>query len=105
MDSRSPLFQLSSGLPLSRPLFTQYIQRALLEAGVPQASQYMSHSFRIGAATSAADAGIPSWLIKTMGRWSSEAYKVYIRTPLSTRLAVAAHLSATSQAVASRQST
>ena len=99
LDDRSPLFQLSSGLPLSRPLLTQYIQRVLLEAGVPQASQYMSHSFRIGAATSAAEAGIPSWLIKTMGRWSSEAYKVYIRTPLSTRLAVAAHLSPASQAV------
>jgi hypothetical protein len=41
---------------------------------------YASHSFRIGAATAAGSAGLPTWLIKTLGRWSSDCYERYIRT-------------------------
>lgn len=88
----APLFQLVSGAPLLRPVFSSFIQRALTTAGNVNARFYMSHSFRIGAATSAAAAGIPAWLIKTLGRWSSDAYLVYIRTPLQVRLAVAHYL-------------
>ena len=42
---------------------------------------FSSHSFRIGAATVAARNGVPDHLIQTMGRWSSNAYQLYIRTP------------------------
>ncbi len=42
---------------------------------------YAGHSFRIGAATTASYYGIPEALIKTMGRWESAAYLLYIRTP------------------------
>ena len=95
-------FAYSSGLPLTCPVFTQQIQRALLEAGVPDSRHYMSNSFWIGAATAAAEAGIPAWLIKTTGRWSSEAYLVYIRTPLATRLSVAERLTPATQTSTSR---
>ena len=43
-----------------------------------------THSFRIGAATTAAAAGYPKWAIQTLGRWSSDCYKTYIRIPEST---------------------
>ena len=44
-------------------------------------SNYHGHSFRIGAATSAAAAGIPDHAIKMLGRWDSSAYLLYVRTP------------------------
>ena len=53
-----PLFQFSSGKYLTRESFTQII-RSLLAS-----KYYASHSFRIGAATVAAAAGIPAWLFK-----------------------------------------
>ena len=38
-------------------------------------------SFQIGAATTAAAYGIPVDVIKTLGRWKSQAYHLYIRIP------------------------
>ena len=42
-------------------------------------SHYASHSFRIGATSTAAAAGIPSDSIRTLGCWHSNAYQRYIR--------------------------
>jgi len=38
------------------------------------ALRYSSHSFEIGAASTAAAAGIPDWKIQALGRWSSDCY-------------------------------
>ena len=40
-----------------------------------------SHSLRIGAASTAAAAGCPKYLIKSLGRWSSDCFRRYIRVP------------------------
>ena len=53
---------------------------ALDKAGVDN-SCYLGHSFRSGAATTAAEQGIGEATIKTLGRWKSSAYQVYIKTP------------------------
>ena len=71
-----PLFLFENGLPLSRSLLTDRLRAILLSAGLP--GNFSSHSFRIGAATSAARAGIPDHLIQGLGRWKSGAYKPYI---------------------------
>lgn len=78
-----PLFQYSDGRYLSRDLFTENI-RQLLCIGGYNAKNYAGHSFRIGAATSAASANMPAWLIKDLGRWTSDCYERYIRTPSET---------------------
>jgi len=53
----------------------------LSRAGLDQ-SQFASDSFRIGAATTAAAAGIPVWMIKSSGCWTSNVYLSYIhRSP------------------------
>ncbi len=75
-----PLFLYLNGSSLSRALFVSEIKQLLAFAGYARKS-YNGHSFRIGAATSAAAKGLPPWLIKTMGRWTSDCYERYIRTP------------------------
>lgn len=44
---------------------------------------YNGHSFRIGAATTAASVHMEDHIIKVLGRWSSDACFRYIRTPAS----------------------
>ena len=56
------------------------VRDALTRAGYA-CQDYAGHSFRIGAATTAAAAGIPDSTIQALGRWSSAAFLRYIRTP------------------------
>ena len=53
---------------------------------------YSSHSFCIGAATTAGARGVPDHLIKILGRWSSDAHQIYIRTPVSSIVQVSRQL-------------
>ena len=80
--------------PLSREQLTRALRMLLQLAGHDQNS-YASHSFRIGAATTAAAAGLPTWLIKAMGRWSSDAYQSYIHCPNNTLQSIPRILSRT----------
>ena len=68
-----------TGLPLTRETLVAWLKSALARLGIE--GNYSGHSFRIGAANTAATVGIPDHLIKTMGRWLSDAYQLYIHTP------------------------
>ena len=76
----SPLLQWSDGSVITRQSLNNAI-KWLARSVQLNDSNFSTHSFRIGAATAASAAGIPDCLIKTMGRWSSDAYQIYIRTP------------------------
>ena len=71
---------------------SQLITRALPH--VPYAN---THSFRIGGATAAASDGISDSTIQILGRWSSDAYRRYLRFSdtviqnMSTRMATVGH--------------
>ena len=69
-----PLFNGGRFAPLLRVHITSVVRLLLQGTGVNQA-HYSSHSFRIGATTTAAAAGLPVSLIKTLGRWKSNAYE------------------------------
>ena len=83
-----PLFRLQNGVCLSRPRLNRLVRELAARSGAP--TNYSSHSFRIGAASAAAAAGIPEWQIQALGRWSTDCYKRYIRLPSSTTDTVAA---------------
>ena len=79
-SAEGALFVHSNGAPLLKRQFVAGVRKALSLFGL-DSSTYSGHSFRIGVATSAAAAGIPDHLIKTLGHWESSAYQLYIRTP------------------------
>ena len=80
---QSPFFCFSNGQALTRDNFVQELRMAISAGGI-DTSAYAGHSFRIGTAMTAVACGLPESLIKTLGRWESSAYMLYIRTPQST---------------------
>ena len=77
-----PLYIMAHGAFLTRDIFVQEFRKALSIAGFNQA-KYAGHSFRIGAASTAAAAGIEDSTIKTLGRWESAAYQLHVYVKLS----------------------
>ena len=79
-DAPGPFFVNSSRAIITKPWIVDQIRDILDSLGFPP-SHYAGHSFRIGAATTAALKGVEDSLIKTLGRWQSAAFLQYIRTP------------------------
>ena len=82
-----PLFLWSDGSQLTSAHVNFYLRDIVAKVGF--SGNYSSHSFRIGAATAAAAAGVPDHLIQALGRWTSQAYLRYIWSAPDTFLRVA----------------
>ena len=70
-----PLYVFESGSYLTR----QSLSKVLKSLWGKNEGLLSTHSFRIGAATTAAASGLPDSLIKGLGRWSSDCFRGYIR--------------------------
>ena len=86
-----PVFTWQDGRFLTR----KHVNTALQRFKPDHIADMSSHSFRIGAATTAAAAGTPRWLIQTLGRWTSNCFKDYIRVPNNTLRDMSATLATT----------
>ena len=75
-----PLFVFQNGTVLSRSRLVSAIRTCLSAAGMEEGA-YCGHSFRIGAATTAAKKGVEASTIQVLGRWQSSAYLRYVRIP------------------------
>ena len=75
-----PFFRFASGTALTREALVKQLRSALAKFDV-DVRQYLGHSFRIGAVTTVAAVGLEDSLIKTLGRWQSAAYQLYVRLP------------------------
>lgn len=71
----SPLFDTGHGF--SRQFVTDSLRQILKELGFW--GNYSDHSFCRGAAISAREAGLTDAEIQLLGRWKSDAYKLYIQ--------------------------
>ena len=67
-----------NGDPLTRSQFSGVLCKTLKHCGI-MSGYYKSHSFRIGKASQLSVQGVLDDNIKIMGRWSSSAYKSYLR--------------------------
>ena len=70
-----PLFLLANGQPLSSSILTDWLRQIFSTTVI--GGNFSSHSFCIGAATVVARNGI-----QALGRWISNAYQLYIHTPV-----------------------
>ena len=77
-DQPGPLFCHSDNRAISVNQFNSELRRCLAFCGLdPQC--YKSHSFHIGVACLAAEKGFSDAQIRALGRWKSDAFKLYIR--------------------------
>ena len=76
-NSCGALFRFANGRAVSRGWFCSNLQRVIRNTGI--GGDFTSHSLRIGAASAASAAGLHPNVIQAMGRWSSEAFKIYVR--------------------------
>ena len=68
-----PLFIKSDGTFLTRHHIVGVLRRCFSSPNLN------THSFRIGGASALANAGVPSHIIKQLGRWRSDAFLKYLR--------------------------
>ncbi len=78
-----PLFLFQDGRTLSKSRLVACQKESLNTLGI-NPDGYSGHSFRIGAATAAAAAGLSDSLIQSLGRWKSSAFLEYLRILQST---------------------
>lgn len=81
MSGSDPLFLFDNDTILSRSILVSTTRSYLAMCGIDP-EKYTGHSYRVGGATSAAEAGLSDWEIKAMGRWNSECYHRYIKASI-----------------------
>ena len=87
-DDSGPFFRYSRSKFLTKERFVNEVRKALDAAGI-ESCNYVGHSFKIGVASTAAQCGLQDSLIKTLGRWESMAYTLYVHTPRKALCSVA----------------
>ena len=79
-SNSGPLFCLADGSGVKTEVFTHQLKGALAFCDL-DCSRYKAHSFCIGAASLAAENSMSDVQIRGLGRWKSDAFKLYIRSP------------------------
>ena len=78
-ERTAPLFRdPSTGKPLSYECINTWTKRFAEVLGLPM-EEASTHTYRISGATALFTAGGSEMLIRTMGRWSSDLHRLYVR--------------------------
>jgi hypothetical protein len=84
-----PAFRDRLGLPVTGTKMNCWLKQLLGKHVDYNVGKFTGHSFRIGLATTLGTLGFSTDDIKEAGRWSSNAYEVYMRLPRRRRQTVA----------------
>jgi Phage integrase family len=88
-EAGMPLFRQKSGVPLTSRQFNLWLRELLEDVIDYKKTRITSHSFRIGLATTLGTLGFSVDDIKEAGRWSSNAYEIYLKLPRVKRAEIA----------------
>ena len=80
-QAATPLFRNADGSAITEAQVRSTIQALMADEGAVGAD-FGAHSLRIGGATALYRAGASHVDIMTMGRWSSDCYRLYVRSCL-----------------------
>jgi hypothetical protein len=81
----APLIQDYRGSGVPKRRIVAFIQQQMLGMAGVMDKDVAGHSLRIGGACTLARLGFPDHHIRLLGRWTSDAYKTYIRTSKESR--------------------
>ena len=76
------LFITVEGNPISHSQFSKLLNCCIKACNLDP-SRYKGHSFRIGAATYAAQQGFSDAKIRSLGRWKSDAFNICAQSVVS----------------------
>ena len=82
LKSSDPFLSYRQQWKLSYTLFQEAIKSIAVKMGLDP-TRYSTHGFRIGGASLLAAAGLPDYVIQSIGRWKSLAFLSYIRAASS----------------------
>ena len=82
-NQQGAIFLTQHKASVTREAFTSRFTAAIRYCGLDP-TQYKVHSFRIGAASFAAEQGMSDAQIRTLRRWQSNVFHKYIRVPSMT---------------------
>lgn len=76
-----PLFLTENGTAVTSRQFSRGLKISIQDLGLPP-HLYTPHSFRIGGASFAQQCNYSESRIQSLGRWKSQAFRKYLRTPM-----------------------
>jgi hypothetical protein len=92
-EGNMPLLRDQKGVPVTGAKMNTWLKELLSKHVDYRKGRFTGHSFRIGLATTLGTLGFNSDDIKEAGRWSSNAYEVYMQLPRRRRLEIAGKIS------------
>jgi integrase len=83
ISPQRPFFFSPPGVPLLTHATFNERMKAIARLFSLDPARVSSHSLRAGAATQLAGAGVPDYVIKNFGNWSSDAFLGYVRASMN----------------------
>ena len=77
-DASTPMFRKPDGGAFTTDDIRAIVRQVVVAVGLDP-ELYGAHSLRIGGATALFAGGADPMVIRTMGRWSSDCYRLYVR--------------------------